>query len=353
MVTNLKSNQIKKSSLFVNLASGWYVAILSKELHEKPVELRLFGRDLVAWRGGSRQAVVMDRYCAHMGSSLGSKAGGRIVNGCIECPFHKWQFNSQGHCVEAPDVENIPKIAYQPTYHCQERYGYIWVWYGTPDPLYQLPEIVELESLKANYLPIRFKILANTTARKVLENNYDQSHLKTVHQAPILKVPIVELAATSENSSEFSHLHTLPHAARFGGTIQANMKQYIGLTGMAAKMLGLNFNVISLKMESWPTGHIISVSLDGDLKFVAYIAISPVEENLTIQRFGIQILKTKLPLKTLGHYILFGFQNYLNANQDKPIWDNMAESDDGGVFVKNDRSVLEYRKFYQRWLAEK
>jgi len=53
------------------------------------------GQDLVVFRSDiDGKIAILDAYCPHLGANLA--AGGRVVNGCVECPFHGWQFNSTG-----------------------------------------------------------------------------------------------------------------------------------------------------------------------------------------------------------------------------------------------------------------
>src|SRR5690348_12363488 len=135
MFHSLTSRVVEKD---LNLAAGWYIVLSSRKLTQKPVAVRLFGQDLVAWRNSSGKPVLMEEHCSHMGASL---VGGRVVNDCIECPFHKWQFNGgSGKCASIPDTTHIPQTAYQFVYtNLIERYGYLWAWYGTPEPLFALP----------------------------------------------------------------------------------------------------------------------------------------------------------------------------------------------------------------------
>ncbi len=53
------------------------------------------------FRGQDGKAYVVDAYCPHLGANLA--VGGRVVGGCIECPFHGWQFRgADGKCVKIP-----------------------------------------------------------------------------------------------------------------------------------------------------------------------------------------------------------------------------------------------------------
>jgi len=62
------------------------------------------------------------------------------------CPYHGWRYDSTGACVLIPQTanENVPSKARVDSYHCQERYGLIWV--AMANPIYPLPSVPELEN---------------------------------------------------------------------------------------------------------------------------------------------------------------------------------------------------------------
>ena len=148
------------------VAASWYVAMRSNDLRDKPKELTLFGRPYVAWRAATGQAVVMDRHCSHLGANL---ADGRIKDGCIQCPFHHWRYDEQGKCVHIPghsevvrQLEPVPRAARQPTLVTTERYGYVWVWYGSPQPLHPLPEITAADVDNGDFMHLHFAFETTT-----------------------------------------------------------------------------------------------------------------------------------------------------------------------------------------------
>ncbi len=57
------------------------------------------GVDIVAYIDAEGRVRVFSAYCPHQGAHLGHDAGGRIVNGCLRCPFHGFHFNSDGRCL--------------------------------------------------------------------------------------------------------------------------------------------------------------------------------------------------------------------------------------------------------------
>ena len=81
--------------------------------------------------------------CIHRGTALSL---GWLKDDCIVCPYHAWQYDTDGTCVRIPQKQDahIPPKARVDSYRCQERFGLIWV--ALDEPMYPLPEIPELES---------------------------------------------------------------------------------------------------------------------------------------------------------------------------------------------------------------
>lgn len=320
----------EKASL--NLAAGWYIALPSKKLDKKPVAVRLFEQELVAWRDETGKPVLMEEHCVHMGASL---AGGKVVNGCIECPFHKWQFNSSGKCTVIPELAHIPQTARQMLYsNLIEENGYLWVWYGTPEPLFALPPFPKAAAQPYKYKSHSFSLVADVPARRVLENIYDGEHLKTLH----------DLQATSTSFT----LKPGAEAHEFGGLFEAHTEKYVGLIGVVSKTMGLNFEKLEIVVESWTSGYNVVLYLDGDLKWTAMVSVTPVSAGQTIMHSLIKVRQTGQKALDLASYGLFSLQAVLSAKQDIPNWKGIKG--EGRVFVKYDNPVLQYREFYQSWV---
>ena len=85
----------------------WYPIVRSEDLGDKPVKQKVLGVNLVAFRDKEGKAAVLSDTCVHRGGSLGGNwsAGEnvpRIVDGCVVCPYHGWEFNRDGDCVNIP-----------------------------------------------------------------------------------------------------------------------------------------------------------------------------------------------------------------------------------------------------------
>ncbi len=335
---------VNKNSL--NLAASWYVAMLSKELGKKPKPIKLFGRDLVAWRDGKGNPVIMERYCSHMGASL---AIGEVKDGCIQCPFHHWQYDSKGDCVSIPDIEHIPPTSRQASYVTQERYGYIWVWYGTSSPLYPVPEFSAYSD--KHYMAYEFSLTVKTTVRQIIENVFDHRHFSTAHHLKIAEPIKFTLLDDQHQAKQLEPAIKKEAQLKefLPNLFEARIESYFGLTGALAEALGLNATTFTVPTDTWPSGHRATGFVNDKEKFVALMALTPVAENQTIARYTMMVKKTGFFLLDILYYVLHGWQHEVVAAEDVPIWDTM-KPELGGAYIKHDREVLKYREFYQRWV---
>ena len=324
----------------MGLAAGWYIAMPSKELGKKPKAIELFGFPLVAWRDKQDHPVIMQRYCSHLGASL---AIGELKDGCIQCPFHHWRYDTSGQCISVPDVNHIPPRARQATYTTTERYGYVWAWYGTTSPLFSLPEFPPAEDDKDNYMSWRLKLDTSTTARQVLENMYDYYHLVAVHGMRLAgSIKFTLLDPTQELKLP------IQRDAWFGALIDARIEGYNGLIGVIAQSLGLKADTFTSRLDSCPSVNLVSGFVNGEERFRVLDAMTPVSATKTIWHALLMINKSgKLWLDTLNYFAL-GLQSKVSAVQDVKIF-NTLNPERGGAYVMHDQSILKYRDFYQIW----
>ncbi|MBC6944420.1 MAG: hypothetical protein DWB47_02985 [Gammaproteobacteria bacterium] len=105
-------NITRRRHVYINF---WYPIVRSEDLApDIPQKVRVLGCDLVAFRDQQGQARVLSDTCTHRGASLGgawSNAGQpRIINGCIVCPYHGWEFGGDGECkATAPSPRHAPR----------------------------------------------------------------------------------------------------------------------------------------------------------------------------------------------------------------------------------------------------
>ncbi len=107
---------------------NWYVAARSSELSREPIARRILEQDLVLFRDNTGEARALHAMCAHRGGNLGR---GRVVDGCIECPWHGWRYAGDGTCTHIPSIGpegKVPNLARVPSFPVHEAQGFIYVW---------------------------------------------------------------------------------------------------------------------------------------------------------------------------------------------------------------------------------
>ena len=163
------------------LKNFWYPIEFSKDITTKPKRARILGQDLVVYRTSSGKAQVMSDLCVHRG---GAMSGGWVEGNCLVCPYHGWQYETNGQCVKIPanyDDKAIPKRARVDSYPTVEKYDLIWAFLGDL-PEAERPPLPELP----HFGDPQFKKLTGEYSWKVnyersLENSADIAHAPFVH----------------------------------------------------------------------------------------------------------------------------------------------------------------------------
>lgn len=176
------------------LKNTWYVAAWASEVVTGVMLKRtILEQNLLFLRTADGRVAALDDRCAHRQVPLSM---GKVINGCIECPYHGLQYNLEGQCVHNPHGNGrIPARAVVKTYQTEERYGAVWIWMG--------------DQQKANPATIpRFDFMNPQVAylgegKMTIEGNYqletdnimDLSHIEFVH--PVFASPAVSRAGVT------------------------------------------------------------------------------------------------------------------------------------------------------------
>jgi phenylpropionate dioxygenase-like ring-hydroxylating dioxygenase large terminal subunit len=174
---------------FTSFPNGWFCVALSDDLPLGGVmPLHYFGKDLVLFRTEDGKPHLLDAHCPHLGAHLGY--GGKVRGDAIQCPFHGWLFNGNGHCMNIPYASHVPPKTQIPSWPIQEVNGLIMVYHhaqGSP-PTWEIPELPEY--LSEEWTPLRqvcrWKIYSHV--QEILENGLDIAHLPFLHSSAIRAV---------------------------------------------------------------------------------------------------------------------------------------------------------------------
>lgn len=84
--------------------AAWYPVAATRNLRSGPGKAELFGTPLVVWQSEDGYGALAD-ICPHRGAPLSE---GCVEKAAIACPYHGWQFDTEGQCVAMPALPDPP-----------------------------------------------------------------------------------------------------------------------------------------------------------------------------------------------------------------------------------------------------
>lgn len=160
------------------LRDHWFAVTRAIDVDPGPLKVRLLTEDLVVWRGPEGVISVSPDRCPHREAPL---SAGRVVDGCLECPYHGWRFADGGRCTLVPSSgvgAPVPPRAHLSSYHVQERYGLVWVCLG--EPAADLPHMPQEDDPSFRRITTELQSWS-TAATRMVDNFLDISHFPFVH----------------------------------------------------------------------------------------------------------------------------------------------------------------------------
>ena len=209
----------------------WPVALLG-EAADRPVPLTLLGQRMVLWQGADGTLSLLADQCPHRGArlSMGSIQVFR-QNPVLQCPYHGWQFDAQGHCVAIPALPGFcpPPSSAVRRFPIREAHGLLWALCGDPatsdlpldDSTRGPPSLDGLARRRLIYGP--FDVA--TSAPRAIENFLDTSHFAFVHAGFLgdsahPEVPTHEVSLTADGRpvvEQYLAWQPKAHAGATGG----------------------------------------------------------------------------------------------------------------------------------------
>lgn len=160
----------------------WIPAIMAEELlpNGRPIRLKLLGEDLVAFRDSEGKVGILEALCPHRKAPL---YYGRNEDGGLTCIYHGWKFNTEGDCLQMPNVPvetqftDRVHIRWYPT---RELNGIVWTFMGSPEQMPdELPPLDFVGIPESHRLITKQRVDANWA--QVLEGDFDPSHISFLH----------------------------------------------------------------------------------------------------------------------------------------------------------------------------
>jgi nitrite reductase/ring-hydroxylating ferredoxin subunit len=86
------------------VANGWQYVCTIDEIEENKAKMLIVGNERVAVFKYDNKLSAVHNVCKHQNGPLGE---GKIVDGCITCPWHGYQYQPQDGCSPAPFTERV------------------------------------------------------------------------------------------------------------------------------------------------------------------------------------------------------------------------------------------------------
>ncbi|MCZ6789420.1 MAG: Rieske 2Fe-2S domain-containing protein, partial [Chloroflexi bacterium] len=160
----------------------WTPVLLSEELPEPdcaPVQTKIYGEELVAFRTTSGKVGLLKEFCPHRHASL---FYGRNEEEGLRCAYHGWKFDIEGQCVDMmsePAESNFANKVTTTAYPTQEGAGFIWAYMGPPELQPPMPELEYLH-VPENQRQTN-KVFYESNFVQVIEGEIDTVHASILH----------------------------------------------------------------------------------------------------------------------------------------------------------------------------
>lgn len=161
------------------LRNGWYAALWSKDLTDKPLARTFLNEKVVLFRTASGRPAALEDRCCHRAAPL---SRGERDGELLACGYHGLRFDVSGQCVAVPGQNHVPPGARVRSYPVHEKWNVLWIWMGDPskaDPM-TIPELPWLDSPDWATTPGTIRVKANYLF--VIDNLLDLTHVTYVHR---------------------------------------------------------------------------------------------------------------------------------------------------------------------------
>jgi len=301
------------------LRNQWFAIERSSVIRTRPVALRRLGRPLVLWRDAD--AVLHGSFdaCPHRGAAL---SRGRVVDGCLECPYHGLRFGPDGVCTEVPahpDLDPSPWRLHPLV--LREHRGLVWWWHGEDEPG-PLPWGDDLQERLDASSPTQLDITDTFEVPwlRIMENLTDIHHLPFVHRWTV-PVPSAEVTAYT--------------AERRGDDLI--VRGSLGDLEASMHLRGPCFGILDFGVAAFA------------------VCVTPIDEEHTwlFARYGQRVIQLPL-LRPVATWLLGTFDyRLLQRFQDLPTWQSQRLPDPADIgryrLFAADEGVRLYFEAYGEW----
>jgi phthalate 4,5-dioxygenase len=158
----------------------WVPALMSSEIAEpggEPVQVRILGERLVAFRDAAGRPGLMDEACPHRGCSLWYA---RSEGDGLRCMYHGWKIDATGAVLDTPNEPATLHVRAH-AYPVREAGGFVWAYLGPPEKQPHFREFNWMKLPKGHVAIVKVHEEANYL--QAIEGSVDTAHVSFLHRA--------------------------------------------------------------------------------------------------------------------------------------------------------------------------
>ncbi len=322
----------------MNELNHWHPVLLSKNIKQKPVGIKLCGQEIAVFRTQSGKIGAIEDICSHrkMRLSKGWVEGNRLV-----CPYHGWNYgcDGKGHSLSTPHLRFCTK-----NFDAIEKHGLIWIKASQSEA--KFPSL----DFENYHFVCALEHHINAPLELVVDINSEVEHAATTHTFfghNISQVSEVEVKFDFSDREVVKFIETMPQKP-----LPKVIKRLFGIsdTDRFVDKIEVHFSplykISQLYWENHKTGQIRKERIKSAFFF------TPISEKetkwislyyLASPRWG-RIMFHLLQKRVLKHIL-----NY-EINRDKWVLENLADRSlefDPMCLGRFDKTLVENRKRIQ------
>lgn len=168
------------------LRNGWYSAVWSNELKDKPVGKTFLNEKVVLFRNDRGEVGALEDCCCHRAAPLSL---GEVSGATLACGYHGLRFDVNGKCVQVPGQVDVPAGAKVRSYPVHEKNNVVWIWMGEPAKAdtSKVPDMPWLSDPKWATTPGSLYVKSNY--QFIVDNLLDLTHVSYVHKKTLAGDP--------------------------------------------------------------------------------------------------------------------------------------------------------------------
>ncbi len=301
---------------------GWFQVAYPEDLAPGEVTaLKFWGTDLVLWRDDAGEFHLQDAYCPHLGAHLG--VGGKVEGAQLQCPFHGWAFDAEGHCTNIPYSERVNRKAQLRTYPVVNRNGLVMAW-RHPDgaePQWEIPVIPEIgDPAWTDYYRSSYTI--RTCPQEMAENGVDPAHFLYVHGTD----DVAEMESYDTDGPT---------------SVMLSKQSYVTPRGVTYGRIDV-YNHGPGFAKVWFSGIVDAINIATTV---------PIDDETSLVRFNFTV--RKFDDERMTSTVADAFVSEINKQivEDTPIWEHKAFLPVPAL-ADTDGPILKFRKWYSQFYAE-